>query len=653
MLTQEEALERLRRLRKSAMANRAYYDAWWTLAKVYDHGAQWGYINRSVRGTVVRNLRAVTDPRRTDLRVTVNRIHADVTKLVAATMPERIKYDLLQRSVKYKSISITGKLALDRHLEEIRALDVLREKDWARYVMGTGIVRRTLAQKGKAARVRDDLSIRNFRPGLATIFPHEIIRDPAANTLRPHENEVIYVHEKPRTTNWVARNFGVHIKTDATLGRLLEFQRQLQSAGAHGVDRGALDSREKAVIVYEAYYQDPDHERDWPWVLYGVLNPSDKSGMIEPLKPGLIPNPFFGLPFHHFHYDVEIQAPWARGVPHVLMQGQDIFNIGMTWMVRMMQEGSGKWRVQKGTMSSTEATRMLNNRNSEPLWWTKNVPTDSAPDRAPPPTINPAAADMINTMPDLMKSQVNLTDVQFGQSSKRGESAAALATKLAAANEPLEMIRRNDDLEIERLLYGMYVDLTNPTRARLDQFRKLVGPDIADSRIRELVRVPPTEAISSVKVHPSTTRPQTPADVRAGIVALHSAQVFGDEPSSVRVRWEAMLRGQPVDTEMKRNYDKQLIEIAMLVAGEDVRVNMSDNHDYHIRTVDGYVGQPAALALEGEQLQYLEGHRAEHLQAQFAETEASAIQQGPPEPGVPSPPGIPQQAGSVAPAEVA
>jgi len=636
-LTQDEAIEKLKELRSSSAQQRAYFDSFWSLAGVYTYADQWAYIAPRDNALSVSYLRNITDPRREDIRVTMNQIHANVTRLVSELDPMRIAYNMEARSARYLVPKLIGKRFFDKYLKQIGALDILAEKNWARFIIGSMIVRRTLTAKGAERFVAGgEKRIRNFQPGVALTYPSEMMRDPSASTTNMARDEEIVSQEKPRTIGWLKRYFGKEIKTDGRLGQLLRFQRQFQAAGGLGLDRHAMASKLPAILVQETYYQDPDENEPWAKAMFSYVDPNKDRNEIVPLGKGLVRNPFYGLPFHPYHYDTQIASPWGRGAPHLQIAGQDILNIAITWLVRNMQAGSGKWMVEKNTMGKPEMARMLNNRMDEVIEYTKQNQYSAAPQRTPPTQASPAVLDFINGAPTWMKDALNLSDVQSGKTSPRGESGGAIELKLGQANAPLEMVRRRDDRMTSDLLMGLYCDVLNPRWARIDQVKEVLGEDTPDEHVRALLRDDPQKAIVAITLLPSTNRPKTPAEEQDEITQLHGQQVIESGEDAL---WELMLRGIAVDTEMKNAYDKQLIEInQMLYEKKYVPVRMGEKNHFEKRTIEWYLSQPAAMSLEEEQRDLITDHWNDHNQAEMAEMQTDQMMQGSPEPGQPSPP---------------
>lgn len=635
MLDQNTAIEWANRVRNDAVAARAYYDTFWTLATVYDHGNQWGSVNWRTGGSEVRFLKHITDPQREDVRVAINEIHSKVVRLEAALAPNQLDFELTPKTHSGRTIATTGRILMRQHLENIRALEILRGKNASRLVLGSSIVRRTLTSPGSPIPVPGGGEIRNIKPGLSLVAPHEIIRDPSANSTNWEQDEEIIGHEKPRTLAWVKRNFGVEIQTDSRMGDLMDYQRQLAAA----IGRPAqftYDSKAPAVVVYEWYFQDPDVNVPWPWVLFAYMDPKNSGKSVDGLVPLFFgKNPFHGCPLHGFHFDQILNAAWGRGVPHLGMGPQDVMNLAVTWLVRFMQSGAGKWRYVKGSIEPNEVARVLSNRIDVPIPYSQPMTGSPAPDRVPAPQMNPAMLEILGQAPGWMKKALNMSDVQQGDVSKRGESASAIEGRLEQANATIEKVRKDDDLETQRMLLGLLLDLTDQRHLRLDEARDLLGDSVPDEMIRSLVREDVAKHIGGVILNPSVHRPQTPGEVTDEFVNLAQTQVM--EP--VQARWEMMLRGKPIDTDMRLALTKQSIEIQMMKAGLPVQVSMSENHEYHMKTIEQYVDDPAWLSLDPAVQDIIQQHYADHAGAGIVRAQGKSAMQPGQTQNKPSPPG--------------
>lgn len=616
MLTKEKAKEALDELLQANRGSKAQHDSYWTLAMVYDHGPQWAYARRSQGNLILRRLRHIVDPQRTNLRVSMNMIHQNTQRIAAGTNPQRIRAESLIKGEASGNIQFANSCdaLLQTHINDIHGLKVLRHANRNRATLGTGIVRRTMSPKGKSIPARKKgkhmVAWRTNSLRWESIFPWEIMRDPVATTTDPGENESIYCHYKPRSTDWVKRHFGITVKSDTTLGQLYSTQHQMQAATNWRVAPAMSQSKKKGVMVYETYFKDPEMENPWPWVLFAVGYTANTHRELDVVHFG--PSSFYGLPFHHTVYDPLIQVPWGAGIPHLLMASQDITNVAFTWLVRIMQEGSGKWMFEEGTIIG-DPKKVFSNRLDEVIQIRRNPGLRELmqPQRVDPPRINPAATQLLNNTPQWMKDQLNLADVQFGKSSKRGEAGKALELKLDAAEIPVEDVRRADELIYNELLFGTLVDVMR--HYRLDQMRQLLGGMIPDEQIRAIKREDPTKVLSGISVSPATLRPRTPTQTKDEFITMAEAQIIDAEAA----QWEMLLQGNVrVNTPMAEAYHKQMAEVAQMKAGQQIEVDIGDEHHWHIKTVKHVTNSQEYSAISPDARDALRKHLVAHMVAE-------------------------------------
>jgi len=375
-------------------------------------------------------------------------------------------------------------------------------------------------------------------------------------------------------------------------------------------NRLVADSKQKAVMVYEAYFKANDK---WGETLYAWQDPFGENGTGKELNPlfyGL--NPFHGLPFTFLHYDVQIHAPWARGIPHILRGAQDMANIAWTWLLRVMQAGSGKWVIEENTVE--KPNRALSNRLDRPVVWKRvDNPRAVAPQFIPGPQLNPAIMDFIAGTPEWMQRALNLSDVHRGVTSKRGESGEAVKAKIAQADVDIEDMRREDELSLQKLLYGTFIDLTNPRWFRLDEARRILGKDVPDGHVRTLLRVGGERAISSVTADPATMRPRTRQAVKDEFIGLAAQNIKSPEETE----WELLVQSSIVTNSVMANaHRKQTHELARLIGGENIIPAMPESHRYHRWTIRDFVDTPEWHNLKEDARRRIIEHDAAHLQAE-------------------------------------
>lgn len=618
MLTLEDATKKTNETRQAYAATKRANEAFWTLACAYDSGRQWAWNDLQFSKTVLRALRPITDPSREDVRVTMNLIHKDVRQCCAALAPAKIACHCEQATGDTVDLNVAdlGDKMMDAWLPRIGGLQILREKERTRAVTGTAIVRRCLSASGMTKKVRrpdgSDGGIRDFDYRWSQVYPWEIVRDPSAMSTQPARDEELWIHEKPRSADWVRRYFQLDLKTDTTMGNLSDFQGSVLAA--YGLTSGMSQSEVKAVLWGETYFKDPDvPDADWPWLLFWYLDPT-KSGS-DVVGHKLIRNPFYGLPFHLFTYDENVQAAWGYGIPHAQLAAQDLCNLAWTSVLRVMQAGNGKWAIEDGTM---EKPIRMDNDIRKPIIWKRSESNRfanlaAAPTRIPPPQISSIAGAVLNLVPAWMQRAINTSDILSGITSKRGESGAAIEAKIGQAGQVLDQQRRTDDLEYQALLFGSLMDLCHPARMRLDTTRKLVGTSIPEQQILMAIRRPMRDAVKAVVLVSSQVHPQTPGEVQDSVVAMANAKLI-DAPTAGWVLLEAGVGINPSQADSVR---KQKIELQLMIEGQKQVVGRRDNNEWHLHVIDQFIDSPAWLSIPQDARDRINDHAALHELSQM------------------------------------
>jgi hypothetical protein len=618
-MDKDTAVKNLKSLRDSSLQMRQFMDSYWTMAIMYDSANQWGYMTTKQGKRVTRRLKEIIDPAREDVRVTMDEIHKNVVLVGSMLKPQRISFTAKPnkpgQADDITNAGTAGKL-LKRWIDKSGALDILRRKEHPRDVLGSIGVRRVLTQIGQGVQLSEEQQLRQWRMSWATVYPWEILRDPSAVTTDIDRDEQIIGQVKPYTTEQMKQTFDIDIDTETKISSLHDYQRQVfraQGGGQGGGQDFVQDSNQTGVLVYECYFKDGpsnnDQKRDWSKQLLVWQDPGEDSDELHVISFG--DNPFYGQPFTLFTYDEQIQAPWARGIPHILMKGQDYNNLAFTWIARMMQMGGGKWVFEEGTID--KANRRLNNRVDEPITW-KRTNTwgqmQSGPQHVQPPQMNPAIAEVAAAMPQWMNSALNISDVQRGVTSKRGESGRSVEAKLDAANLPIEDMRRTDEIRLSDLLYATLVDLTNPKLMLPATAANTIDADVEPMQLMMLYSDDITKTVRSVNVHPTTLRPQTSTDRRNTMVDLATSGFMEAEEA----QWELSRQGEPL---MGRMYDarrKQITEIQIMAQGGESEPSVGDLHDYHIKAIQDFTGSDSWFTTPPEVQDMINEHLEDHVE---------------------------------------
>jgi len=239
-----------------------------------------------------------------------------------------------------------------------------------------------------------------------------------------------------------------------------------------------------------------------------------------------------------------------------------------------------------------------------------------------------------------MDEALNISEVQRGVTSKRGESGKAVQMKLSEANVPLDDMRRDDELVLEDMLYCTLIDLGNPYILRPDQARDMLGADTPDAHVKAIYRRPIKDSIKSVEVLPGTLRPKAPGEHREEVIVQVEAQVIDAELG----QWEMDNRGISINTLLRLSRRKQRTEIDMLINGQDAPVVWPDDDNYHMREIQEFVASSHWLVLDENARQRIDDHNFEHFKQHLAKAQGDQLTSGEAPPNQGSPPAEAAQA---------
>ena len=664
MLTVQKALERASRIRTETRDWRRYHSCVWAINLAYARGKQWirsGRSSGSGRGFDLYGLEEIIDPRRQDVRVTMDIIGQNMRRTEAALKPLKLIPQVMARPGVQESTVMRGlyeRLMIEQ-LPKINALQIFRDMTKPRLAFGTCLIKRQISMNGRPVMLGKDsrktgkpLSLRDLNLSWARVFPYKILRSPATRDIDPNVNESEYGYEEPRTVNWIKRNFGIEVETQSKLGQLLRFQDELTRATGWG-DRHAAghaqESSEPAVMIYEFYFQDKDMPAPWPWQLLAYIDPNnlEKTHDLRPLHFG--PSPFFGLPFSAFHYRQPVHGPWGEGLPQLNKQVQDIVNLTVTNKLRMqLDHGLPKWLIEKGTIESPE--KQLSNRSDAWIEWQGIRPNSSKPERIRPVGGDAGADNFLDQVLGAAREQVSLADVQFGAQVPRGQSGDAYREVGQQADAVLNDIQKDDELTLNELLYGTLIDTVKLLKTRPRKARKLLGADFSKYQISKAMSANPIQMVREVRILPESLRPKTPRQTRDNFTDAVVKNVL--EPKDAV--WEMQRQsGVTMDTTMRKAMDKQAVEIEMLIAGEDVQVTGLEEHTTAGKMLREFMSSTAWMNLTDEQMTRIEEHAAAHkmaaielslIDAQGVEAAQPTAQGSPPREGAAPPETVPLEA---------
>ena len=427
------------------------------------------------------------------------------------------------------------------------------------------------------------------------------------------------------------------------MGQLLEFQRFLYRSTGHTMNRGFSMSTAKGVMVSEWLLKDPDGNDEWDtWALmYRDTRGSTVVGKnLRLIKFG--PNPYVGLPFHHFWYNPKILSPWGQSVPEITMQAQDATNIAYTMGLRAtIYHASPRHLVEENSMVD-KIQDALSNRTDVQIVYRKGT---TPPSRLASAQVSPEIERIMAQTPGWFDRLLNMSPVQQGKSSPRGEAGKALAIKRDAADTPLTAISDEDEITVNELLTGTLHDIS-----KTDSLKTLqddLGGLFTFDQIALFKSKDTRKAISGVQVQPDSMRPRTPDEMRTDALEnVHSQMV-----DATTARRTLMVKGR-IDLDVKegRAYRKQLAEIQTLLDGGEVEVYLGQDHATHMYAIELEQESPEYPAYSSDQREALQQHWFEHeqmssvmqrLKAESAQPPTGAQGQG--EPLEPLPAAVPDQ----------
>lgn len=665
-LSKEQAVERAERLRISQRTQRSYHGSVWAVNMAYAHGRQWQFVrNQLGGGRRVYQLREIIDPRRTDVRVTLDIIRPIIERTVAASSPQKLVAQAIAKTGRRESQSAKHvyDALLELKLPAIKALEMWRSLQWPRAVLGTVCVRRTIRNLGKEVALPasdkegKQLSLRHLSVGWAKIMPWEILRSPSVRDFDPDIADVEIGQEKPRTLQWVKRNFGKELQSQATLGQMMQFQDQLIKVSGWGnrYMHSSHSDQVPAVMVYEFYFKDADQEELWPWQLiaHSKDKPNGDGTELIPLRFGK--NPFSSLPFHFIYYSKPVQGPWGDGLPQLLKSVQDITNLFVTNEVRTsISHAHPKWLVQQGTVD--EPAKVFTNRADTPIIWQNPGANASKPERVEPSQGPSSNKEMIALAQERAIRQANLAEIQFGEQVKRGQSGQAYEAVGAQADAVPESRRIDDQLVLDALILGTLRDEQRLKKERPDIVAKLLKDRFPRRQIMAAMAVDPARHISAVKVIPDTLRPKTPRQVRETFESAVASQIL----TADKAQWEMELRGVTLNSAISGAIRRQQLEIQAIIDGQEAPIDAAEGieaHNASIQVLAAFFGSERRYTINDEQADALTQHWARHMQAkqELIAFEAQGLGLEGPQPGIASQPSqqSPRQSGAVEPANVA
>lgn len=622
-MEQAIALKKAQDTLEASETVRMNYEALCGLWMAYAYGSQWAGLGAGgTGGQNLNQLRTITSANSTDVRFAMNQIGARIVKL-----DSRLKVKTLTSRAEPATSSVEDYISarvadarLKHHLTNAKGKRMLRRASLWRLVLGSVVVRRCMAQVGKSVQVFDrdgkvsvnprtgnDRQLRKFRHSWAVCAPYEFIRDPSAMTM-DFDDEDIIGHEKPRTVEWLQRKYGTVVKTEVTMGSLLEFHRFLHAATGNAMNGGFSMSKAKGLMFSEWFFKDPEGNDEWDtWMLaYRTTGgPDAEDRKLRVIRFG--PNPYAGLPLHHMWYNPKLISPWGQSIPEILMQAQDALNVAYTMSIRaMIMHAMPKWRAEANSLVD-KYEHAFSNRTDVPIIYRAGI--QHRPDRLPPAPISPEVHNIVNQTSDWFDKLMNMSPVQQGQAVARGEAAAAYQIRRDSADTPITGVIDEDEDTINELLTGTLYDIS--LTDSLKTLQKDLGGQFTASQIALFKSTDTRKLISGVKVAPNSLAPKTPEEMRTEALDAVNSQMV----DAVTARRSLLVRGHiGMDAKEEAAYHKQMAEVKMLLDGEAVEVYLGQDHSMHMYVMSLEQESPQYPSYSPEQRAALQEHWFEHKQ---------------------------------------
>jgi hypothetical protein len=621
-MEETEALKIAQDMLDNSNASRARYESLCGLWLCYTYGPQWAQLTGSTNmssGTL-RYIKPIINPEKRNVRIAMNLIQPRVQRTNARLMPRELDYNAVPSS-RASNDTVAALVATSRmkqFTEDPAAIKAIRRASLWRCVLGSVVVRRTMQAVGEPVIVRTPdgkpsvgpngpRTLKTYRNTWNVCPPYEFIRDSSARTTEFEDEECIG-HERPKTTKWLKRNYGLSVESKATMGQLLEFQRFLYSATGQTLGQGFGESKLPALMVSEWWFKDDRQNEDnlWPWRLMAYRDtrgegPGDRQ--LQALEFG--PNPYYHLPLHHLFYDNQLVAPWALGIPSKTIPPQDSYNIAHTSMLRaFVSHGATQWLVEHGSLVDGVKAGLTNMSNQPIVYYgtAKNPPK-----RVESAQIDSTVRQILTDSQGWMDQALNQAPVQSGEAVKRGEAKSAYEFRKDAADTPLTAILDEDELTINQLLTGTMRDILKTESPRVTANR--LSHKYTIQQILTLTEQDPGQTLAGIKIVRETLRPRTTLETKEDFNAAIQSGIV--DPITAR-RSMLIEKGIAFDIREKRACEYQLLEISSLLNGDGAEVYLGQQHEMHQYVLSLEMDSQRFNAYSSGQKKAIQQHWTEH-----------------------------------------
>lgn len=629
MLSEPQALEIAKTQIRASQSTRAAMESLCAVYMLYTYGSQWGRLGVGTRGgQSVRRLKPIWDPDSPNVRCAVNEIRRCVQKINSRLEPRKLEFDVLADSPASNDriAARVGQKRMDAFCREVNARRYLRAGVRWRTVLGSVIVRRTMWTKGKVALLRDPdnkpqerkdgsyRTIRTFGHGWQICPPYEFIRDPAAND-PTFEGENYIGHEKPVPVDHVVRFYGKGAlprgegnEIKGTMGRYMHVQQLIYRATNTMAGARPDDSKTPALLLSEHFFRDPDAEgeNDWPWRLLAYRDAYGTEANQELHRLEFGRNPYQDLPMHHFVYDAVPAHAWGSGIPEQTIGRQNLINLGWTGFLRSHLLHSGGFLMVEKDAIVGEITDLLAQRYNKPIEVNPGARHWPPIVRETGPGIDQVSATFIQRGPEMIENSLNLSAVQWGITSKRGESSKAVERKQEQADTPITARIDEDEITTNELLTGTLYDIGKT--ATLKDLGTILSGEFSDMELATFLHQDFSKAGIGVRVTQDSLRPRTPREYREEYTQLIESGMV--EP--VDARRAMLVNGVAILPLESLNYDLQMEEVRRMLRGYAAKVTEDQDHPTHLFAIGVVQARPGYDQYSEQQRSRIEGHASEH-----------------------------------------
>jgi hypothetical protein len=592
-LDAQQALKWANDVLRQSYTPRAEFESRCALHLTYIYGNHWSRIAGERRTTVdgISRLRAQMRSLDREVRMVMPKILARIEKLTSKLAVKNLDYrvDAQSGAANDFMAAQVGTERLRLFCDDVRAMRAMNLANWWRCAMGSVVLRRTMVPLSEGVTLRDvagqplgepgrPKKIRSYGYGWSIVPPFEIIRDPSARS-QDFDEEDIIGQEKPRTLAWLQRNFpGVTLPDQAsatTMGQLLQFQRFTYRATGANLGYDFALSEAPAVMFSEWWFEDQDaSEAKWPYHMLAYRTCSGSGGEqgLQLLTFGR--NPYHRLPLHHYWYTPQLIAPWGVGVAERTIPKQDAVNLAYTLLFRaLLVHSTPKYLVEQNSLAD-KVESALSSKTERPIVYKVG---SRPPVRIPGPPPDPTATMFVMQTDSWIDSELNMSPIQAGITSKRGEQVGTVRLKLEQADTVLDAITRFDEETDNELLTGTLFDIARTES--LGSLRNRLSNRFPDNYIAALKAQDVGDTLIGVRVTPDSLRPETPnetreayyRDVAAGIVSADTARMA-----------QYLRNGVVTDPVEARALDKQRGEIGQMLAGNWIEPEWDQHHAAHL-----------------------------------------------------------------------